>query len=166
MPDPFDVTIRPARGEDQRAIVALVRGERLNPNDLRWPRFVVAEQGGRLIGAVQLRHHRDGALELSSLVVRAGEHGRGVAARMIDALVRPVQRPVYMITDGRHHAHYARWGFASAADMALPNSVRRNWCIGRLMGLVSVMRRRPRKHLVVLVRNRTPPTTTSSFLPR
>lgn len=147
-----EVTIRPARGEDQQSIVALVRSERLNPTDLRWPRFVVAESGGRLIGAVQLRHHRDGALELGSLVVTAGERGRGVATTMIDALLRPVQRPVHMITDARHSAHYARWGFASAAGVVLPRSVRRNWRIGRLMGLISFVRRQRRKRLVVLVR--------------
>ena len=80
------ITIRPATNQDQLAIRALVRTERLNPTDLNWPNFVVAAGERGLVGAVQLRIHTAGSRELGSLVVRKEARGQGIASRLIDAL--------------------------------------------------------------------------------
>jgi amino-acid N-acetyltransferase len=77
-----DLTFRPARPEDQDAIRALVKSERLNPTDLSWPRFYVATFADHVIGVVQLRLHRDGSRELGSLAVAPGVRGQGIAARL------------------------------------------------------------------------------------
>ena len=46
--------IRPARAEDQMTITTMVRGAHLNPIDLRWQRFLVAEDETGIVGAVQI----------------------------------------------------------------------------------------------------------------
>jgi hypothetical protein len=52
--------IRKAVATDQAAIVRLVRAARINPIGLAWPRFLVGEEAGQVIGTVQVRIHRDG----------------------------------------------------------------------------------------------------------
>ena len=146
------VVVRTATADDQLAIVALVRSEQLNPNGLHWPRFVVAERNGRLIGAAQLRQHPDGARELGSLVVSPEHRGRGIAALMIHALLDGVTDTVYAITGAAHFAHYGRWGFEVVPHQQAPASVRWNWRMGRMLAVVTWLKRLPPKRLTILRR--------------
>jgi amino-acid N-acetyltransferase len=106
--------IRPATAEDQPHIISLARGERIKPIGLRWPKFMIAEQDGRVIGAVQLRNHPDGSRELGSLVVAAPYRGRGVAARLLDRRLAEASGRVFVITGGVHADYYRRWGFGGS----------------------------------------------------
>jgi len=117
------VTIRAASARDEAAIASLVRGERMNPFDLDWRRFLVATDARGLAGTVQLRNHFDGSLELGSLVVRPDTRSRGVAARLIDALMLFARGRVYMITGARFAAHYAHWGFAPVEPTHAPSGI-------------------------------------------
>lgn len=146
------VRIRRADAQDQEAIRALVHAERLNPTGLYWPRFVVACVGGQIAGAVQLRRHRDGSLELGSLVVAPPWRGQGLAGRMIDRLLVDVGQPVHMVTQRCHAAHFARWGFQPVRALRAPGPVRFNWAIGQSVALWSLLRRRAPRRLVVLAR--------------
>lgn len=148
----FGVRIRRAAAQDQDAIRALVRAERLNPNGLDWPRFVVACEGEQIVGAVQLRRHRDGSRELGSLVVAPHWRGQGLAGQLIDALLIGFEEPVHMVTQRRHAAHFERWGFRPAWALRAPAAVRLNWAIGQSVALWSLLRRRPMRRLVVLAR--------------
>ena len=47
----------------------------LNPFSLGWPRFLVAEDGGRVVGVAQIKPHGDGSRELASLAVVARPAG-------------------------------------------------------------------------------------------
>ncbi len=149
----MSLEIRRATCSDQNAIIALVRNERLNPHGLGWQNFVVATEGGRLIGAAQIRVHSDGARELGSLVVVRDKRGNGLAGRMIDALLAEESGPVSMVTGKPHAPHYARWGFHPVAASEAPRRVRRNYMLGQFMGGVhAVLTRRPVNRLVILVR--------------
>jgi N-acetylglutamate synthase-like GNAT family acetyltransferase len=64
-----DWILRPDRPEDGPVIRRMIREARLNPFGLHIPRFWVAEVQGQVVGAVQIRPHRDGSRELASLVV-------------------------------------------------------------------------------------------------
>jgi N-acetylglutamate synthase-like GNAT family acetyltransferase len=128
--------IRRAREVDEVAIASLVRSERLNPVDLDWRRFVLAVDEQGIAGAVQLRLHDDDSRELGSLVVRQDARGRGIAARLIDALLAPVTTRVCMITGAAFVQHYARWGFRRIDPAAAPYAVRRNYYVGRFVGRV------------------------------
>jgi amino-acid N-acetyltransferase len=147
--------VRRALGADQAAIVRMVRAERLNPHALHWPHFIVAESGGRLVGAVQLRAHADGSRELGSLVVDPASRGRGVAARLISSLLSWEHRAaaVHVITRRELAAYFARWGFRVIAPRAAPDAVRSNHWRGQLFGgLMSLLHGRWPRRLVVLER--------------
>jgi|SoiMethySBSTD1v2_1073268.scaffolds.fasta_scaffold196777_2 N-acetylglutamate synthase-like GNAT family acetyltransferase len=146
------ITIRTASEYDQEAITALVRSERLNPSDLDWRRFLVATDARGLAGTVQLRNHFDGSLELGSLVVRPDTRSRGVAARLIDALMLFARGRVYMITGARFAAHYAHWGFAPVEPTHAPSGIQRNYFLGRLAGIASRVIGRTPNPLAVLAR--------------
>jgi len=150
----MELTIRPASERDQDAITALVHRERMNPFDLDWRRFLVAADARGVAGAVQLRDHFDGSRELSSLVVRADVRTRGVAARLIDAIMLFARGRVYMITGARFASHYAHWGFAPVEAASAPLGVLRNYVFGRLVGFASRAMGRTPNPLAVLARVR------------
>jgi amino-acid N-acetyltransferase len=147
-----EVTVRPARGEDQPAITAMVRRARLNPADLRWERFVIAERDSRMVGVAQLRRHTDGATELASMVVEPESRGFGIAMRMVDVLLADEQGPVYALIDRRFVDHFARWGFARVDPRELPRSVSRVYRIGLVVTAVGGVLRRQRIRILPLLR--------------
>jgi amino-acid N-acetyltransferase len=149
---PIGLFIRAATERDQAAIRALVLGERLNPTGLDWRNFVVAVDDDGLAGAVQMRKHRDGSRELGSLVVAAQRRGQGIAARLIDALLASERVAVHMIAGAAHAAHYRRWGFRAIEPQQAARSVRFNYRIGQLACVVSFLKRRERRQLVILER--------------
>ena len=145
--------IRRAREADEYAIATLVHSERLNPLDLDWRRFVLAVDPDGIAGAAQLRKHDDESRELSSLVVREDARGRGVATRIIDALLEPVMTRVCMITGAAFAGHYARWGFRRIDPSMAPAAVRRNYHLGRFIGGThSVLSGRDPRTLAILER--------------
>jgi N-acetylglutamate synthase-like GNAT family acetyltransferase len=147
-----DVTVRRARKDDQPVITAMVRRARLNPAGLRWERFVIAERDGRAVGLAQLRGHPDGATELASMVVDPECRGRGIAMRLVDALLADERAPVYTLIDRRFADHFARWGFARVDSGQLPRSVLRVYRIGRVVTAVGSVLRRQRIRIVPMVR--------------
>lgn len=145
------LTIRRATAADQAEIAELVRRERLNPNGIFWARFVVASEGGRIVGAAQIRGHGDDARELGSLVVAPEKRGAGLAGRLIQALLSMEDGAVYMVTGRTHAAHYARWGFQPVRRTRVPASVFRNYCLGQMIGgMHAMLKGRPINRLVVL----------------
>ena len=88
--------IRRARAADRWAIRRLVYAARLNPRDLDWRRFLVAELDGRIVGTIQARHHADGTRELASLAVHPALRGLGVGTALIAALRAQERGPLYL----------------------------------------------------------------------
>jgi amino-acid N-acetyltransferase len=145
--------IRRALATDKPAIQPLVRSERLNPHHLYFQNFVVAVAGDELIGASQIRRHRDGSLELGSIVVARPWRGQGISAALIDRLLYDEQGAVHAITRKRHAHHYARWGFAPVSSREAPAAIRRNYRIGSIIGgTMAVLQRRQINWLTILRR--------------
>jgi N-acetylglutamate synthase-like GNAT family acetyltransferase len=147
------VPIRQAVASDRQAIRSLASGERVNPTGLSWPNFVVATNDAVIIGAVQLRLHRDGIKELATLVVAREWRKRGIAAKLIDTIMADQPGRVFMVTGRNHAHHYARWGFLPIAPASAPFGVRRNYLLGYCGGyLFALLQRRAINHLVILER--------------
>ena len=143
--------VRAAAEADGPAIVALVRSApRMNPTGLRWRNFVVAERGGRLVGAAQLRPSGAGAGELGSLVVEPAERGRGVAGRLIAAALARADGRVLVVTAARSARHYAPWGFRPVAPWLATAPVAVNWCIGQAATVLRVAQGGWPRRMVVL----------------
>lgn len=147
------VTVRRAGQDDQAAIVALVRQARLNPRNLAWPRFVVAETDREIVGVAQVRLHSDGAHELASLVVQPASRGQGIAAALIDALLAEERGEVYTLIDRRFRPHFERWGFRAVDPGQLPRSVSRVYRVGRVVTAIGSLLNRERIRIVPLKRS-------------
>jgi amino-acid N-acetyltransferase len=148
-----DYVIRRAVAHEGEAIRSLVRSERLNPHHLYFENFAVAVRDGELIGASQIRRHKDGSRELGSVVVARPWRGRGISAEIIGTLLEAEGGAVYAITRRKHADHYARWGFASVAPRTAPRAIRFNYRIGSTIGWVMAkLQRRPVNRLIILRR--------------
>jgi N-acetylglutamate synthase-like GNAT family acetyltransferase len=122
--------IRAARAEDQKIITAMVRGARLNPLDLDWHRFLVAEEESGVVGVGQIRPHV-GAPELASLVVRAGRRGQGVGKQLVHALAADSPGTLYLFCRPQLGSYYAQFGFSVCSVQEAPPSLRTRYAIGR-----------------------------------
>jgi len=129
---PIRCCIRPARAQDQATITAMVRGAHLNPMDLRWQRFLIAEDESGIVGVGQIRPH-DGAPELSSLVVRGDQRGRGVGSQLVQALMAQSPGVLYLFCRPRLEDYYARFGFRAITVEEAPPSLRARYAIGRFI---------------------------------
>jgi ribosomal protein S18 acetylase RimI-like enzyme len=91
------VTIRPAIEADQPTIRRLIKQANINRMDLRWLNFVVAEDGGAIVGVGQVKAHSDGSRELASIAVVPELQGRGIGGAIIKTLLaREGDRVLYL----------------------------------------------------------------------
>lgn len=106
------VDLRPAQEGDAGEIARLVRAAKLNPTGLNWKRFTVAEDHeGNVVGCGQVKPHRDGSLELASLVVDPDLRGQGLGRRLIESLLEGVSQPMWLMCRSSLVPLYERFGF-------------------------------------------------------
>jgi len=110
------VTIRPATEADQPTIRRLVREARINPMNLRWPNFLVAEEDEEIVGIGQVKSHGDGSRELASMVVVPGRRGQGIGAAVIERLIALHPDTALHLTCRKDLVgYYERFGFRRVA---------------------------------------------------
>lgn len=114
------ITIRPALKKDRFVIRALIYRACLNPSNLNWQRFVVAEQGGKIIGVRQVKTHRDGSREVASGFVLPRYRRQGVSRRLMAALLEGETNPLYLMCDEKWADYYAQFGFRQEHPRHLP----------------------------------------------
>jgi len=145
-------TLRRALPDDEPRIRALVRAERMNLNGLRWPAFIVACAGLLVVGAAQIRLHRDGSREFASLVVDPRFRGRGIGKALISTLLAQETCRLHVITSRKGVPAYERHGFHRVPARAAPRIIRRHLRIGQLAGEYGRLRGRKPLGLCVLER--------------
>gem|GEM_PF-179902 len=119
------LTIRQAQQTDQWLIRSLIYTELLNPVDLNWRRFLVAEVDGVRAGIIQVRQHEDGSRELASLVVKHMFRGHGVGAALIQTLLNRELGPLYLMCRSQLASYYSRFGFQALSEPDMPLHFRR-----------------------------------------
>ena len=124
--------IRPARAQDQETIVKMVREAHLNPFDLHWQRFLVAEDESGIVGVGQIRPH-DGAPELASLVVRKDQRGHGVGGQLIHALMVQSPETLYRFCGPQMESYYVQFGFRVIRVKEAPSPLRLRYAVGRFI---------------------------------
>jgi N-acetylglutamate synthase-like GNAT family acetyltransferase len=108
------VRIRPATEADQQTIRQMVRQAGINPMNLRWPNFLIAEQAGATVGIGQVKPHRDGTRELASMVVVPERRGQGVGGAIIERLIADHAGQVLHLTcRSQLGGYYERFGFVA-----------------------------------------------------
>lgn len=130
-----DVKLREAVEADFPAIRVLVRQTGINPLGLDWRRFIVAESPtGEFIGCGQLKPHSDSSLELASLAVVPAWRGKGVARRIIQALMDNAPRPLYLTCRAPLGPFYEKFGFRILQPDEMPPYFRRLSRLARIVG--------------------------------
>jgi len=129
--------IRPAVETDQKKIHLLIRSVGINPLDLHWSRFLVAElYEGAFIGCAQLKPHGDGSLELASLAVDEHYRSQGVARALIERLLAVDTRPLYLMCLPALRPLYEKFAFRVIEMDAMPPYFRR---VTRLMRVMTTL---------------------------
>ena len=105
------LTLRDATAEDQPTIRRIVRAANINPTGLDWPRFIVAEDGGAIVGVGQVKPHRDGTRELASVAVIPTRQGQGIGSAIIEELLRREKGTVHLTCRSQLKGYYERFGF-------------------------------------------------------
>ncbi len=140
------LTLRDATVEDQPTIRQIVRAANINPTGLEWPRFIVAEDGGAIVGVGQVKPHRDGTRELASIAVLPERQGQGIGTEIIEELLRRENGTLHLTCRSRLQGYYERFGFRRLEPRDYPPYFARMLpilnTIGRLFRVrVIVMRR-------------------------
>lgn len=140
--------MRPATAKDASAIHSLIHQVRINPWGLDWRRFLVAvDANDRLLGCGQLKPHGSEIIELASIAVEPEFRHRGVARRLIDALIAQAPRPLYLTCRSSLSPLYAKWGFR---EMTLPEMPRYFQRLARTVSVITAVAKTG-DHLSVMV---------------
>ena len=123
--------IRPARAEDKATIQGLIRAEHLDPINVHWQNFLVAEEphAGRIIGSGQVKPFRSGR-ELGSLAVVADRRESGVGGALINALIARESGPLLLFCRAFRGPYYAKFGFRPVGWRELPGSFKLKYAVG------------------------------------
>ena len=105
------LAIRDAAVKDAATIRRIVRAANINPTGLDWPRFVVAEDGGEIVGVGQVKQHRDGTRELASIAVIPERQGKGIGSAIIRELLGRETGVVHLTCRSQLQGYYERFGF-------------------------------------------------------
>ncbi len=118
-PTSAEITLRRATEDDQPIIRRMVTSECLNPRDVHWQNFLIAESGDRIVGIGQIRLH--GTIkELGSLVVAPEMRGQGVGAALVAALEARAGLPLYLMCGSHNVPYYTRLGYREVLGDARP----------------------------------------------
>jgi N-acetylglutamate synthase-like GNAT family acetyltransferase len=127
------ITIRPARQEEQDPIVALIHQAKINPRNLQWQNFLVAEENGKILGVRQVKIHVQGTREVGSGYVLPEYRHRGISARLMNEILSRENGILYLMCRDQWMSYYEQFGFQPAAVDQLPADFRKEYRIGRFI---------------------------------
>lgn len=100
----------------------------INPAGLDWRRFIVAvDESGRVISCGQVKPHgRKGEiLELASIATHPDHRNRGLARKVIEALLERTPRPLYLMCMAHNGPVYENFGFVPLEYHEMPRYFQR-----------------------------------------
>jgi N-acetylglutamate synthase-like GNAT family acetyltransferase len=133
----LNLRIRTATAADERLIKSLINRAQLDPSNVHWKNFVVAEHEGEVIGIGQLKPYSD-CTELGSLVTLKAYRGKGVAASIIQALEDKATFPLYLICRDIMESYYESFGYKKISFKETPTSLRLKLLFSLLYRLIGV----------------------------
>jgi N-acetylglutamate synthase-like GNAT family acetyltransferase len=141
------MNIRHATAADQKSITRIVQAAQINPMDLDWRRFMVAEDGGKIIGVGQIKEHRDGSRELASIAVISERQRQGIGSQIIRTLLGQAAGRLYLMCREDMGSYYTRFGFSRVDVKEMPSYFKRmhrltNSFLARKIGMEIIVMRR------------------------
>ncbi|HZY41376.1 MAG TPA: GNAT family N-acetyltransferase [Anaerolineae bacterium] len=126
-----EFTIRPAQADEEPTIRSMIRAERLDPFNVHWPNFLVAEADERIIGVGQIKPYPNGR-ELGSLVVMPEYRQNGAGGAIIHALIARESGPLMLFCLAFRERYYAKFGFRRIGLRDLPAAFKFKYALGSL----------------------------------
>lgn len=148
----MNILIRPARQEDHETIVSFIRQAKLNPRNLNWRNFLVAEENGQIVGVRQIRVYEQGTREVASGFVLPEYRRQGISAQLMKALLARETGPLYTMVNEKRAPYYEQFGFRSVDVSQLPPDFRREYRIGRVVTTLLSLFRKERIRIISLKR--------------
>ena len=127
------ITLRPATINDQPKITALINKVRINPRNLNWERFIIAEDGGEMVGCGQIKPHGDGTKELASIAVEPDYQGKGVGSMVMKALLEREPGELYLTCLRHNVTYYQKFGFRELTFEEFPPDMKRMFRFARVV---------------------------------
>ena len=93
------ISIRHAVEGDQATIVSFVRQAKINPRNLHWQNFLVAEENRQMVGIRQVKVHLQGTREVASGFFLPEYRRQGISARLIKELLARETGPLYTMVN-------------------------------------------------------------------
>lgn len=146
------IEIRPARQADQETIVSFVRQAKINPRNLHWENFLVAEEDGKVIGIRQVKVHSQGTREVASGFVLPEYRRRGISAQLMNELLAHQAGPLYTMVSEKRAGYYEQFGFRRVDVDQLPADFLREYRIGRIVTTLLSIFRKERVRIIPLKR--------------
>ena len=142
------IDIRHAREEDQEIIVSFIRQAKLNPRNLKWQNFLVAEDNGKVVGIRQVKIYEQGTREIASGFVLPEYRRQGISARLMKALLERETGPLYTMVNEKRAPYYEPFGFRRVDVSQLPPDFRNEYWIGRIVTTLFSMLSRDRVRII------------------
>jgi N-acetylglutamate synthase-like GNAT family acetyltransferase len=148
----MEVVIRHAQQEDQQTIVSLVRKAKLNPRNLHWQNFLVAEQDGQIVGIRQVKAYEQGTREVASGFVLPEYRRQGISAQLMTELLARETGPLYTMVNQKRAPYYETFGFRQVEIGQLPSDFRKEYRIGRIVTTLLSLFRKERIRIIPMKR--------------
>jgi len=129
----MNIMIRPARPEDQETIVSYVRQAKINPRNLHWENFLVAEENGKLVGIRQVKVHKQGTREVGSGFVIPEYRRQAISARLMNEILSRQEGVLYLMCRDRWASYYEQFGFRQVTVDQLPADFHKEYRIARII---------------------------------
>ncbi|HEY9529263.1 MAG TPA: GNAT family N-acetyltransferase [Anaerolineales bacterium] len=142
------IDIRPAREQDQETIVSFIRQAKLNPRNLKWQNFLVAEENGQIVGIRQRGVRAQGTREVGSGFVLPSYRRQGISAQLMREILRREHGPLYLMCRDRRTYYYEPFGFRQVPVSELPPDFRSEYRIGRAVTTLSSLFRKDKVRIV------------------
>lgn len=125
----------------------MVREANINPMNLKWPNFLIAEDNGTTVGIGQVKAHRDGSREVASIAVVPSRQGQGIGSLIVTSLLeRHRDGVLYLTCELKNQGYYERFGFRRISRKEFPPY------FARLMPIVNTFSRLARTEIIVMRR--------------
>lgn len=125
------VIIRSAAQTDQPVITAFIRQARINPRNIDWQRFLVAEENGQVLGMRQVKIHAGGTREVASGFVLPQHRGRGISAQLMNEILKREKGVLFLLCNRKWSGYYEGFGFKVVPPTSLPADLRREYWIAK-----------------------------------
>ncbi|HET9587592.1 MAG TPA: GNAT family N-acetyltransferase [Anaerolineales bacterium] len=129
----MSVIIRPAIEADQLSIVSLIRQAKINPRNLHWQNFLIAEENGQIVGIRQVKVHSQGTREVASGFVRPEYRRQGISAQLMNEILRRENSPLYLMCNKKWKKYYEQFGFRDVRFVDLPRDFFKEYLIGKVI---------------------------------